>query len=294
MGWKVGMRINIGFSLLYPSGVLGAGLYQTSHQQCFSKVLLSSANPSWELSIWALGMVLLPCQAMKTESLHVSPRQLQSSKWRAAGAAGPWHFFCTFFQPPSCRASAAFRKGKKAVTLRVLQSTKPPSGERRDGTALASVSYMCYYLRFSLSPMEAVICFSVLISLCTQLPLLLKTAFPRSSGPRGSFFFLWNYRCHKHLQHGAWFLIQRQTSWGGKQVFRSISSPGDMSIGHTRMPVISQTRHWMSPALHWKCRGGSRYLAVKTSSLKAQLAKRSVGRAWINKDHWARIQQRRP
>lgn len=41
-----------------------------------------------------------------------------------------------------------------------------------------------------------------------------------------------NYRCHKHLRHGAGFLIQMQTSWGGKQVFRSIASPGDISIGH--------------------------------------------------------------
>lgn len=103
----------------------------------------------------------------------------------------PLAFLLHHFPAFLCRASFAFRGGKEAVTLRVLQTAKPLSGERRDRTTLASASCMvCYYLRFSLSPMEAVICFSVLISLCTLLLLLLKAAFPRSSGLKGSFFFM--------------------------------------------------------------------------------------------------------
>lgn len=181
------MRVNIAFSLCCASGVPGAGLYQTSHRQCFSKILFASVSPSWELRIWAMGTCLLPCQPVKIESLCVCPRQQQSGKRRAACAAGPWHFFCTFFQQGQC----SFQGGKGSSDPAVLQTAKPLSGERRDRTALASVSCaLCYYLRFSLFPMEAVICFSVLISLCTQLPLLLKASFPRSSGLKGSLFFM--------------------------------------------------------------------------------------------------------
>lgn len=179
-----------------------------------------------------MGTGLLSCQPWE-HSPSARAQAVTKQERRTACAAGPWHFSCGFSQPFSCRAIIAFREGKEAVTLWVVQTIKPCPGEWRDRTALASLSCVTlrdsHYLQWKLWFVSQ---FSFLfVHSCLSSSRQLFVGALASKVPFSSCV---NYRCHKHLRHGAWFLIQMQTSWGGKQVFRCIASPGDIRIGHTR------------------------------------------------------------
>ena len=105
-----------------------------------AKSFLPVSVPTENSASGLWGLASFPASLRNVSPSACTPGSDKAASGGAACATGPWHFFCTFFQPFSCTASVAFREGKEAVTLWVLQTAKPPWGtEREDRSGLSKL-----------------------------------------------------------------------------------------------------------------------------------------------------------